>query len=413
MADQKSKLEELEEFIDERVSKRVGESEKELESRMDQKLASAPAVHTESRTSKWVGYQPSSDGSALREWVACHIRAHEAGERQNAQNQYANLERYASEPEFVKRVLVPHMEERDVVAGSGGAAKTLRSPLFQEILGQLRVKATLLNMVQVRPMETKTLDISDEVEKATFAWTAESDEITASQYDTASTQLVAKKCAGRVRVTNDFLRMDPLMKANWITDKMIQDLAVEMERAILLGSAGGPADIFAEIHADNKFELIGSSDLAAYEAKVHEIAEAVTTDPVNVSLQDVKVLSGISHVNFLRRQRTSGNRIFGETRSDMELDQYPLSASGLIGNDFNDAAETASSGTGVTNATRVYAGDFQAYILGIMTTPELSISEHQFHSSDLTQFRLVQHADGKMPQNKRVAVLTTNIANVS
>ena len=398
---EKSKLEQLQEHFDSRVDEKVGEAKKQVQSELERKfMESAPAVHTEGN-SEWKDYTPSSEGRAFKEWVKASVFSQlETGSTRNTSK--------FVDKTFQKRFIDPMSQRTPPMAvGSDGGANVLDKPLYQEVLELLRDRLVLTELgVTMVPMSSETPDLPRETERGTFSYTAESDTIDESQYDFDQKQLVAKKLAGRVPVTNDFLIRNPVAGSNWIADKMLQDFAVAMERAIIDGATGGPESLFEGIDADNKLELTAasgtSSDIDEYQQKIHEIVANIA-EGAKVPLDEIRVLMNISHKNFLRRTRDNGIRVFPEIVDDM-YEEYPVSVSTLIRSNYDDSAQ------GDEDETRVFVGSFKNYWIGILEDMRLEYSEHSRFAEDEVEWRLVGSHDGKLSRGDRLGVLSTDIA---
>lgn len=401
MSKEKSKLEQLQDHFDDRVEKKVEDAKRELKSDLERKfMETAPSVQTESRTSKWADYEPNKKGHAFREWVKGTVlsQVHTGSTR--------NVSKYVDKT-FQKRFIdTMHNRTGPIAIGEDGGDQVLDKPLFQEVLALLRDRLVLDELgVTMVPMSSRTLDLPRETTHAAFAYTDESATIDESKYDFDQKQLVAKKLAGRVAVTNDFLRSNPVAGANWIANKMLADFAVAMERAIIDGAVGGPESLFDGIDAANKLELTvdggRASDLDDYQAKVHQIIQQIAED-AKVPLEEVRVLMNVSHKNFLRRQRDNGMRVFPEIVDNM-YEEYPVSVSTLIGNDYDD------SGDGDGDETRIFVGSFRNYWIGMLDDMRLEYSEDSRFQTDEVEWRLVGHHDGKLTRGDRLGVLTTDI----
>ncbi len=412
-----SELDKLNRHIDARVEAQVEERMATRESELVQRFA----AHTPSRTSPWIDYDPSRveiagatpeararKAKAVRHWVEAALRSWQKEER------VGDLTKYVDK-EFAKRILEPHLSETraaPIAHSTDGGDQVLEQPLYEEIINLLRPHLVITELgVTIVPMTSKTLDLPREKSKATFSYEAEASH-TDSQYDFDQKQLVAKKLMGTVPVTNDFLAMNPRATSAWITARMIEDFAVEMERAVIDSKAGGPESLFSGIAAANKLEHTAAagkvSDLTAHEQKIHALVEAVAdeADAKNVPLNRIKVLCGLKYKNWLKRQRSGGSRIFPEVRGDTPmLDEFPLLVSTLIGNSYDD------SGDGDSDETRLFAGDFSAYWLGILMKMQLDISPHELFSDDESVFRMKGHHDGGVTRGEHLSVLSTDISS--
>jgi len=389
-----SKLAQLNDYVDARVEERTNA----FETSLADKIASI-SVQTEDRTSKWTDYEPGK-GTAYTGYVEAALRSvQKTGRIQD------DLTSYTDDAGFAKRFLE---RAAPIAVGTDGGQNTLNQPLHQEIVALLRKKMILDQLgISFMPMTTRTLDIPTETESSTYGYTNESATITESQYDAAQKQLVAKKLAGRVGVTNDFLAMNPVMSAQWIANKMIEDYAQALQKAVIEGLAGGPQTLFAGIAAGNKFELTvaagQATSLTEYLAKIDDCLEAV--NDVNVNDGDIRILTSMRHRNFLRRQRMSGGGVYFPEVRDGEFGGYSLSVASDVGNAYDDSGDTDG------DETRVFVGDFSTYTLGVLQNAKLDFSEHSRFAKDEAEFRLVGHNDGIVTSPKRLAVLSTDISS--
>lgn len=408
---EKTKLEQLQEHFDARVDEKVEEKSKELKDDIEQRLMEIPAVQTDSRTSPWTDYKPCKEGHGFR--YALTLLGREYSKRGGTVKLEDVVE--TADKEFAKRFIEPQLEERAAIDhdGASGGEDLLQKPLFQEILALIRNR-TVLDALGVTfiGMTSRTLDLPRETAQPTFDYEAESDEITAQRYTFDQERLTAKKLAGVVGVTNDWIRSNPVGGEAWVMEKMLQDFVVAMERYLLTGAASAdkPDTLFEGIKAANKFELTTgsggtSNDLDELEEKIDDMVEAVCGDGVNVPEDQVRVLMGLHPKNYLRRQRDSGNYVFPEIREDGRFIEYPLVVSNMLQNDRDD------SGDGDDDESRVYLGDFSSYWIGILADMELAISEHSRFRHDEVEIRLVGEHDAKHTRDDRIAVLSTDIFN--
>lgn len=406
----KTKLEQLQDHFDQRLNDKLEEKTKELESDFEQRLMQAPAVQTDSRTSRWKDYTPNASGSGLRYALDLLGRAYAT------RGGTVKLEDVVGDADktFAKRFLEPQLQTRDTVGvdNSSGGENVLEKPLFQEILQLIRNRTILQQLgVTFIGMNSRTLDLPRETSQATFAYTSESDQITKGDYEFDQKRLTAKKLAGVVGVTNDWIRSNPIGGQAWIMDRMVADFVVAMERHLLTGTiaADNPETLFEGIKTDNKFELTAASgtvsSLTDFEAKIDEMVEAVTGDGVNVPEDQLHMLMGLKPRNFLRRQRDNGIRVYPELREEGEprFIDYPLYVSNMLKNDRDD------SGQGDDDESRLYVGDFSSYWVGILADMELAVSEHSRFRNDEVEIRLVGEHDAKHTRDDRIAVLSTDL----
>ena len=398
MSENKIDATNLEKFIDKKVEKRSNEVKSDLE----QKLMEAASVHTESRTSKWADYEPG-DGQAFREYVGGAIRARNAGSKDKT--------RFVDKT-FAKRFVEPFESRSNppISTDSDGGENVLEDPLFQDVLALIRTNPVVEDLgITVVPMQSDTLDLPIESEKASFAYTDEGDEIAESQYDWTQKRLQKKGLKGRVRVTNDFLESNPIAAEAYIASKLVQDATDAMNQAVVDGLPRGPEALFDGIAAGNKLELTEagatSTDINELQEKIDEMVELVRQRDINVPKDRVKMLSSISFRNTLKRVRDNGVRVYpGLGESMMTLDGYEFIETGYIGNDYDDSLQ------GDNDETRIFAGDFSAYWMGILADMRLDFDESEFFSRDVVQWRLVMQHDGKVAHPDRLAVLSTDFS---
>ena len=391
---EKSPLEVMLEKVDHQVSQRVDEKAAEMESKFDQKYGAA--VHTESRTSKWVDHDPTKDGSAFREFVGAKIRAYNNGSKDPKSH---------TDPEFAKRYIDPFEKRSPIATNTDGGSNVLENPLFETILALLRTEPVLERLgIRIVPMESDTLDLPIESQKTSFAYTDEGSQIAESKFDWEKKTLTKKGLKGRVEVTRDFLESNPRAAEDYVATKIVEDFVDAMHNAVVHGMMGGPQPLFDGISEDNKLELISPQNENDVEKKIDALVEAVRGRDVNVRRDRVKFLSSIKGRNVLKNLRDDGERLYkGLLEQGMNLDGYEFVESGYVADDYEDSEASAG------DEWRIFGGDFSAYWMGILTDMRLDYDESEFFSKDIVQWKLVGQHDGKVAFPDRLAVLSTNI----
>jgi HK97 family phage major capsid protein len=282
-----------------------------------------------------------------------------------------------------------------------------------EVIEILRAKSVFLrvegdaktggaeSLVTVLPMNTDTMFIPRQTGGATAYWVGENAQITASDQTFGQIQLVAKKVAAMVKISNELLNDSSTDVDAFIRADISRQLANAVDVAVLRGAgvAGQPMGIKVT-------PGVSATALNAVPTYTNLTNLVSTVETANVEQDDswAWIINPRDKSVFRRITDTAGQYIFaGNALQAAELGVPEM----LLGYKWIATSNVYNSGGG-TPETDIYFGRWRDVVIGMRKTIEIVASDVAGNSFeyDQTYIRAIMRLDIALRHTESIALLT-------
>lgn len=282
----------------------------------------------------------------------------------------------------------------------------------QEVIELLRAKSLFLrlnnvegsgvgeSLVTVMPMSSDTLYLPTQTGASTAYWVGENSTITASDLAVGQKQLVARKLAARVIVSNEWLDDVDADGDAFIRDDIAQQLSLGVDDAILYGDGIGASPL-GVYHTPN-VDATALNAAPTY-ANLLELIETVELEDVPkdntwrwiLNPRDKRVIRSI--------QDTAGQYIFANDALSAGTQLFPQL---LLGYEW--LSSTRVHRTGSPEETDIFFGRWKDVVIGMRKSIEIVASDvaGDAFENDQTHIRAIMRLDIAMRHAESVAILT-------
>jgi len=269
-----------------------------------------------------------------------------------------------------------------------------------QVIELLRGTSVVLPLCRQLPLNRATLSIPTQADGSTAYWLGENEQITASQPSFGQKQLVAKKLAVMVKISNELLEdSDPDIDA-LIREDIARTAALEVDRVILEGSgaAGEPQGVLYS----------GVTTTALNAAPTYaDLSEAVSRVEMEDVLPDPRWawVFNPREKNTLRQlEDTAGNLIFAGPGPYQQALGGPTPST-LLDYPWHTTTQIAVDGS---SETRMYFGQWNDVVVGMRKSLEIMASKEAgtAFEDDQTWVRAIMRLDVVLRHPESIEVLT-------